>query len=332
MQKKKTEREWLTWSEIGSISECEQRWVYEYEWRLGTELTPVYFLVGRVFHAAMAVYWSSLRQPDCLDLALQAVEDECDLWLGEIDRKSLSYNEQVEEVALWRVIVRQLVEAHQWRWGREDEELEVLYVERLVHHRLRNPATGRATPQRDYAGLVDLVVQHPDGRIGAWDHKCQATVKLYFILDLCRQLPAYRNGCVETFGVTPSYVMYNVARKPTIKPHQKESLDDYEARLHADIRRRPEFYFAREGGYPTPATIEGWKSELWRWHRRVADVRLRGPIKNTGACKSGFGGACAFTRLCIEGGSENEEWLRESGLFDMFTVRPTRHEELEGKE
>jgi len=50
---------------------------------------------------------------------------------------------------------------------------------------------------------------------------------------------------LETLGYPVREIVYDVTRKPSIRPKLNESLEDYAIRLRDDCEKRPEFYFAR---------------------------------------------------------------------------------------
>ncbi|NCB75270.1 MAG: hypothetical protein EOM51_11105 [Clostridia bacterium] len=50
---------------------------------------------------------------------------------------------------------------------------------------------------------------------------------------------------LETLGYPVREIVYDVTRKPAIRPKQNETLEDYSARLFEDCAARPDFYFAQ---------------------------------------------------------------------------------------
>lgn len=50
---------------------------------------------------------------------------------------------------------------------------------------------------------------------------------------------------LETLGYPVREIVYDVTRKPSIRPKQNESMEDYAIRLREDCALRPDFYFAR---------------------------------------------------------------------------------------
>jgi hypothetical protein len=120
-------------------------------------------------------------------------------------------------------------------------------------------------------------------------------------------------------GVDAQLVRYNIVRTPTFKLRIGEALPDYEERLFADMQSRPDFYFLREGIFPSAKHDAVWQAELWAWHQRRLRLRREGTMKNTSACRSNFG-KCGFLQPCIDPDRED--------LLDVYQQRGARHSEL----
>lgn len=58
------------------------------------------------------------------------------------------------------------------------------------------------------------------------------------------QINQYVDALV-TLGYPVREIVYDVTRKPSIRPKQNETLEDYSARLFEDCAARPDFYFAQ---------------------------------------------------------------------------------------
>lgn len=316
-------RDVLTFSELRTFAECEQK----HEWRYRRGLVPdrreIYLDFGHVMHEALADYY---RQRD-IGACLQRFDVEMEDWHQRASEQAATTPEAVDvenEMDFHRRVGRALLIGHD---RHHDDAIDVLAVELEFRFRLRNPDTGYPTPLRDYAGKVDLVVIHPDGRVGVWDHKVIGSGKLHFDLDLYRQVEGYRAGVAAELDIEPDYVLYNVLRKPSIQQRKDESLDDYEARLTEDVTSlRPEFYFFREGVYPPPWRSEEFASELWRWHQRMLTAKRDGALKDTTSCMGMFGRPCPYLQLCRDRADHDDAALQR--LIGAYRRKDSRHEEL----
>lgn len=101
----------------------------------------------------------------------------------------------------------------------------------------------------DVAGKIDGLATLADGRIALVEHKTAGTdigphsdywIRLRGNPQIAQYVLAARvlNWDVAT-------VIYDVARKPAIRPKQNETPEQFGDRLAADTRERPDFYFQR---------------------------------------------------------------------------------------
>lgn len=104
------------------------------------------------------------------------------------------------------------------------------------------------------AGRIDMVVevgeQNGDDVRGLWlvEHKTAGSIDEDYVRELSMdpQVQDYILGArAAPWGKKVRGVIYNVIRKPSIRPKQGESLAAYQNRLVEDYQARPEFYFYR---------------------------------------------------------------------------------------
>jgi hypothetical protein len=111
----------------------------------------------------------------------------------------------------------------------------------------RHPLVGSRTFES--AGKIDgLAVMH-DGRLALVEHKtagCDIAPDSDYWLRLRgnAQVMQYILAA-RALGWDVALVIYDVARKPAIRPKQGETAEQFGDRLAADCKARPEFYFAR---------------------------------------------------------------------------------------
>jgi hypothetical protein len=111
----------------------------------------------------------------------------------------------------------------------------------------RHPLVGSRTFES--AGKIDgLAVMH-DGRLALVEHKtagCDIGPDSDYWLRLRgnAQVMQYILAA-RALGWDVALVIYDVARKPAIRPKQGETAEQFGDRLAADCKARPEFYFAR---------------------------------------------------------------------------------------
>lgn len=112
-----------------------------------------------------------------------------------------------------------------------------------------------------------------------------------------RQIQVYL-GAMWSLGHTYNDVLYDVARKPTIKRKTKESLEDFEKRLTEVIMSEPDAYFQRR----TFTFTEQQVADTWQDMHSVAcqipgidEVKLY--PKSPKSCYA-YGRACEYLATC----------------------------------
>ncbi len=214
-----------------------------------------------------------------------------------------------------------------------DTLAEYVAVEAVFQMPIVNPSTGKPTPTYTAGGKIDGIVKLPDGRLMVCEHKTtgdgiELGSNYWKRLLMDGQISLYMMGA-RNAGFDVQGVVYDVTRKPSIKPKdiakkdrayatsqgnyfglrltaecpERETPELYGARLLADTRERPEFYFARMEITRLDSDLKEFQAELWSVQRTIRaselDQREWGAAawpRNTGAC-IGFG-ACQFLNVC----------------------------------
>lgn len=118
-------------------------------------------------------------------------------------------------------------------------------------------------------GMRDGVYRE-DGILGVFETKTKSVVQENAIRDQLKadlQTLIYVTTAMLEFGEMPKKVMYNVIRRPAIKPKQNEGLNDFLKRLKADVIKRPKFYFMRWN-------VDLVKSDIVNFRRETLDPLL----------------------------------------------------------
>lgn len=124
--------------------------------------------------------------------------------------------------------VQGLLAGYAWRWGvrpqsgRTDCEIQYVATEQEFRLPLRNPVSGKATWLFDLAGKIDGIVRLEDGRLAVMEHKLlsdslDSDADLWRRLRIDQQITLYV-WAARQLGYEVDCVLYNVTRKPTIKP------------------------------------------------------------------------------------------------------------------
>lgn len=175
-----------------------------------------------------------------------------------------------------RETVLRLACGYEWRWA--NDELTYLAAEQSFQLPLLNPATGAASKVYRRAGKIDGIVQSSDGRIGVKESKLLgedigAEASLWRRMQMDHQVTGYVQAARD-LGYAASYVLYDVTRKPTIKPTAIPKLDELGVKIVVDAngnRVRTETAKTwrqtadKEKGYvllTRPMTPEEWGDKL----------------------------------------------------------------------
>ena len=254
---------------------------------------------------------------------------------------------------LWAEKLGRLYAAHLWYWS--EQPLRLLEAERTF----RVDVAGVT-----FEGQLDGIVELEDGRRGVLERKTtsdglEAESSYWDRLTMDVQVGLYSLA----LDFVPSFILYDVVRKPTISPKAltkkdatrlraeldekgiahyfedftdvviehalyegRESPELYGARLTADIGNRPEFYFARREVARTRGDFATLVENLSQQVALIENAKAGGLLhRNPDACNT-FG-RCRFFGLC----SSN---VRPRGDFvpDGYRRREHLHPGLVGPE
>lgn len=253
--------------------------------------------------------------------------------------------------AIWEEKIRRLFAAHYWYW--KDQPFKVIETERTfcVEHL-----------GVEYEGRLDGIVEMDDGRRGLLECKTtsdsvDAGSLFWDRLRLDVQVGLY----ALALPMLPSFILYDVVRKPTINPKNlskadvarlrketqgggagiyfgesftaeqlagpieegRESIEMYGARLTADIGNRPDYYFARREVTRTAADYQTLMDNLVSQVEVIEYAQISHNMhRNPDACAT-FG-RCRFFGLC----SNNIRPQEGDPSPDGFRRREHLHPEL----
>ena len=258
----------LTSSEIRAWKECPLKWYFRYHEWLVPKVTAKPLTYGRGMHGLLEAHYSKSKAPDIGEVITSSWEDQEAGFI--IASLSALFDAYVEREPLKRY--------------------EIISVEDEFKIPLRTPS-GRHYSPYQLAGKCDLKVKDSAGNVWLVDHKTSASRLNAEMLMISDQMRYYVWAAHEQ-GINPAGIIYNLIRKPSIKPRIKDEPKDYERRLREDIEKRPLFYFQQEPIVCTQDDLDRIQSELWD----LAHMVGRGPIvRNPGACRI-FG--CPYRNLC----------------------------------
>lgn len=116
------------------------------------------------------------------------------------------------------------------------------------------------------------------------------------------QVMLYLSTLRKDSGKCPDGMLYNIIRRPGMRPHKDEPVPKYAKRVAEDIEARPEFYFTRMEIPVGPKDLDAFEADL---NGLIADYTgwIAGKIphyKNPNSCLGKYG-KCKYVGVCTKG-------------------------------
>jgi hypothetical protein len=302
----------LTSSSLKTYRECARK--YDLSYRQGfrpvRESEPLRF--GTLLHDGLEAWWLAVKQ-ERLDRLTPALE-------------AISGNAQEQ---LDRIKAQELMIGYETRWARDVGIYEVLAVEARFTAPVLNPETMAASRTWQLSGKVDVIVRRRDTkRVSVVEHKSTSEAiesdsdGYWSKLAIDGQISHYIVGA-ETLGHEVDECLYDVLKKPAIRLLQAtpiesrkftkagelyanqrandETLDEFRARLRADILEKPDWYFQRKTVPRLSSQLEDWLFDTWQLGRQIREGELAGrAARNPDACFR-YNSRCPFWECCTAG-------------------------------
>jgi hypothetical protein len=221
--------------------------------------------------------------------------------------------------------LKALFEGYRNRWEEYDRNTyETICTERAFKAPLMNPETGGISKTFHLAGKIDaLAKEKATGKVVIVEHKTTGQdigpgSDYWRKLPIDGQVSGYYVGA-EAIDYPASKCLYDVIRKPTIKPlkatpedkrkynkdgslskacrENDETPDEWYERLSADIASRPDYYYARIEISRSDNDLLEYLFDMWAVSREIADAqRMNRWSRNPQACS--VYGTCEYFGVC----------------------------------
>jgi CRISPR/Cas system-associated exonuclease Cas4 (RecB family) len=196
---------------------------------------------------------------------------------------------------------------------------------------LKNPETGRSTPNWRLGGKIDKIVRLRDGRLALMEHKTTsrdftAGSDYWVRLHMDMQLSIYLLAARE-MGYDVQTILYDVTRRPGLRPYKAtpedkrkytkegtlykgqrdvdETPEEYAERIVQDMADRPEHYFARIEIARLDQHLLECQQEVWQQQLALRSAQTSGHwYRNPNACFTA-GGSCEYLPICQNSDLEN---------------------------
>lgn len=219
-----TKKQLLTHSRQDTFKTCRRRHFFAYEIGLRRTTDAKALRMGSAFHDGVEQLGKG-----------GTIEQACEAIYKRYDRPDVfdPYEWDIERETVLRMVC-----AYQWRW--QTHPLEYLAVERSFELPLVNPETGKATSLFNLAGKIDGIVKMEDGRQAVKETKLFGDdigpdSELWRRMRIDHQVSLYMTAARQ-LGFPVDTVLYDVARKPTIKPSTIAITDELGAKIVLDQR------------------------------------------------------------------------------------------------
>ena len=233
------------------------------------------------------------------------------------------------------------------KWGGHDTlDYERIGAEIGFEAPLMNPETGGVSKTWVLAGKIDAIAKDKTtGKHIIVEHKTTSQdigpgSDYWKKLPIDGQVSGYYVG-VSTLGYDVDVCLYDVIRKPTIKPYKAtpedkrkynkdgslsktcrefdETPDEWYARLKKDIAERPDYYYARVSVVRSEDDLMDYLFDMWAVGREIADAERIGRwSRNPNACS--VYGSCEYFDVCTGCASLDD--------VTLFRKAETTNEEL----
>ncbi len=317
----------ITKTRLQSFRKCKQHHKLRFidGWRPARDNEAVSF--GTVFHAGCEAWWKT----GDLELALAAMKAPDDELLLIKAQEAL------------RAYV-----THGWP---DRAEYEVLAVELSVTWPLLNPETMQASRTYQMGGVLDLVLKRREtSQVILVEHKSTGAdfsddaADYWKRLDMDPQLSIYVVGG-ESAGFQFDRIIYDVVARPQLRLKEAtpvesrrytkdgrldarqrdrdETLEEFRARLRADIEARPERYCGRREIARMESQVRDGMLDTWEEAKFIRQAELSGRHpRNPDACHQG--GTCEFFDVCAYG--------LDPAQSSLFRKTKTLHPELTNRQ
>lgn len=286
----------LTNSALKTFKDCPKK--YELRYVKGYESTRESdaFFFGRLMHAGIEA-WSTCGTDSVKEIAA-----------GSAILQMFEHEGKEDQFVLYKALA--LMEGYHNQY--KDDPYECVAAEQPFTAPVIDPVTTRISRKFDSQGVLDAILKRKDtGRMIFRETKTTADAiddpsdDYWSKLLMDSQVSTYYLGG-QALGHDISSCLYDVIRKPTIKPKQVgkeldpenpkriEEPSEYYGRLRKDIAERPGFYFARREVPRMEGELEAYLRDVWLIAKAIELYMKAGDFpRNTENCKF-----CPFLRAC----------------------------------
>ncbi len=213
----------LTHSRMTSFKTCPKKHFFEYELGIRPEKERVPLRMGSAIHLGLEYRAKGCSPSDAIGVAVEGYNQPPQWCQAE---------EQLFDWWVEREKVARLLAGYFWYWEQEGmwEEFEIVEAEGSFSLPLTNPETGRSTPSFQLGGKRDKIIRSMSGAVKLMEHKtCSEDLGVdsdyWKRLRIDQQISLY-TVAARSQGHDIESILFDVIRKPSIRPSQIPLLDD----------------------------------------------------------------------------------------------------------
>lgn len=207
------------------------------------------------------------------------------------------------------------------RWSDAPVHVVATQVQFIVP--ILHPESGEPHPEYQYMGILDGIALVGE-RLMVLESKTTSeditpgSAYWQHVASLDTQVSMYMLGATQA-GHAVEGVIYDVARKPELRPKKDESAEAYRDRCALDIQARPDWYFQRQEIVRLESEANAYAQDLWDYacDLTIAERTARWP-RNPDNCRK-YGRPCDYLPVCAS----------EASIDDPVLYRTTERKDHE---
>lgn len=346
----------LTHSASQAAKRCLRQYYYQYVLGLRRAVSGAPLRIGSAVHLGLELHAKGETSDAAILAAVKSYDEGGDDYGWQIERET----------------VAALLAGYFWYYL---DTWQYVSIEKAFELSLLNPDTGAAARTRALAGKMDGLIRLSDGRLFVLEHKTtgdaiEADAPLWLRLRCDQQISQYVIAA-QVQGHDVSGVIYNVIRKPTIRPRQIPTLDEnglkivvdengervltaqgkprqtagegmtllsrdetlaeWSERLLADIQERPEHYYQRREVPRLDNDLTEFRLEVWQQHQLLTECERHGRWFRT--VHRWTCDYCSYNSICLQSLSVSRDMPPPAGFVFVDDLHPElQRAEIEAKD
>ena len=167
-------------------------------------------------------------------------------------------------------------------WASRDKDHKYVYQEESFHIPHSVPYYGKTKIVPVRGRIDEAFYRKSDNALVLQENKTKGQIDedgIQSSLHMDLQTMMYSMALRHLTGSAPSEILYNVIRRPGLRPRQKETDQEFLKRVEEDVRGRPSFYFMRWQVELAPGDLDCWidstfnpiLTQIIRWWDSIAN-------------------------------------------------------------